>query len=353
MRAPASIPSVALSNGVSMPQLALGTAPLAVDPGELRHNPRFVGFLPERVRRSASAALDAGIRHFDCALIYRSQSALGSALGRRFAAGTLRREDVFVSSKIFHPPTPLGTRGTTMDMDDMTIEEVEGATKDHFERCLEELGVGYVDLMLLHWPGSGGGAGADAGADDEAADAGTAATTTATTMAPIDPVRRAKRIAAWKVLESYYDRGWARAIGVSNFHEVHLEHLAEDGATIRPMVNQLETSVYIRHDNIIRYCRENDIQVVAFSPFGRGVTDVAKDPVVTSVAKKHGVDPGLVALGYLVSEGFGVTFLSSSPERIASNAEVFSLTLDDEDVERLGKLNRSTSWGLPSPYQLS
>ena len=82
------------------------------------------------------------------------------------------------------------------------------------QMTLRELGVGYLDLMLLHWPSPGGGVGGQAAGDEDAA--------ARPKMAKIDPLRRAKRIAAWKVLEHYHSMGWLRAIGTSNFHEVHV-----------------------------------------------------------------------------------------------------------------------------------
>ena len=173
-------------------------------------------------------------------------------------------------------------------------------------------------------------------------------------MVEICPLNRAKRIAAWKVLEHYYSMGWTRAIGVSNFHEVHLQHLLDDGASIKPHVNQMETSVYIQHTKTIQYCKENDIQVMAFSPFGRGVMKIEEDEIVKSVAAKYNnVSPGQVALAYLINLGYAVSFYSSSEERMKGNIEACSLTLDSDGMDKLSSLQRSASWGLPSPYTLS
>ena len=248
---------------------------------------------------------------------------------------------MFITSKVYHPPSEnFGLPSTTIDMDNMTVKEIEEAVHAHFQQTLMELGVGYVDLMLLHWPSSGGGAGQGGN------------TVTQTQMAEIDPMKRAKRIAAWKVLEHYYSIGWARAIGVSNFHEVHLEHLMDDGAKIRPMLNQIETSIYIQQEKIIDYCQKHNIAVMAYSPLGRGVMNIDEDEVVTSIANKHGVTPGHVALCFLLHKGFALSCWSSSEERIKANASVCSLQLDADDMEKLSALNRSESWGLPSPYML-
>lgn len=193
--------------------------------------------------------------------------------------------------------------------------------------------------MLLHWPSSGGGAGQGKGT---------------VRLATIDPGKRAKRIAAWKVLQHYYSKGWARAIGVSNFSEVHLQHLVDDGATIRPHVNQLEMSVYIKYGNIniVKYCEDNNIDVMASSPFGRGVMKMEEDNVLVSIAKKHGVSPGQVALAYILRQGYSASFFSTSIERMKGNINACNISLDEGDMEKLSSLQRSASWGLPSPYEL-
>ena len=342
--------TIRLSNGVQMPLLALGTAPLCAEPGAHSHNPRFVGFLPEESSRSVNLALSAGIRHIDTALLYRTQPHIARVLSQWFADGRLGRKDVFLTSKVYHPPAPsFATDDSALHMDDMSVDQVPDAVRSHFQRCLTELGVGYVDLMLLHWPGSGGGLSPNEDRGNNGSDEEVVAA-----AVDIDPLKRAKRMAAWKVLEEFYEIGWARAIGVSNFTETHLDHLMEDGAKYRPMVNQLETSIYIRHSKIINYCKAKDIAVQAYSPFGRGVNSILEDPVVLSVAAKHSKSPGQVALRHIIQQGIAPIFLSSSEERIKSNMESVSFELDDEDVRRLSALQKADggSWGLPSPYSI-
>ncbi|EJK46073.1 hypothetical protein THAOC_35282 [Thalassiosira oceanica] len=347
----ATVPNILLSNGVRMPALAIGTAPLSTSPS---HSPRshqgYVGFFPERVTRSVRLALDAGLRHVDTALLYRSHEQVAHVIRASLMEGELDREDFFLTSKVLHPPAEaFGMDDTTIDMDEMTPEEVGRTVHRHVQVTLRELGVGYLDLMLLHWPSPGGGVGGQAEGDGDGEDGAGARTG----MAEIDPARRAKRIAAWRVLEHYYSMGWLRAIGTSNFHEVHLQHLMDDGARVRPHVNQIETSVYIRHDGIVRYCRENGIAVSAFSPFGRGIMGMEEDGVLVSIASKHGATPGQVALAYLLHQGFAVTFYSGKLERMRGNIEACDIDLDESDVDKLEGLQRSASWGLPSPYTLS
>jgi diketogulonate reductase-like aldo/keto reductase len=181
--------------------------------------------------------------------------------------------------------------------------------------------------MLLHWPA---------------------------TFRSQDPGNAARRIAAWKVLESFYKRGWTRAIGVSNFGVAHIQQLMQDGAEIPPMVNQIEASVFLQFGDIVEYCHAHGIVLQAYSPLGRGLVDITKDAVVVAIAKKHNRNEGQIAMRYLVQLGYAVTFLSSSAERLVSNQDIFAFELDEQDMKELSALNRPDgSWGLPSPDEMA
>lgn len=320
------IPTTALANGVEMPQLMLGTAHLRFSEN-VPSNPRFNGLLPEETFASLNHALQAGWRGIDTAFVYRSHRAIGQVLGYWFMHQKLNRSDVFLTTKVFHGSPSIATTGSCMqNMDKMTPEEAAQLTSKHIEESMNQVGVGYFDLILMHWP-----------AEFHSQDTG----------------NRARRIAAWRVLESYYQRGWARAIGVSNFSEIHMQQLLEDGAAITPHVNQIEASVYLQYDKIVKYCREHNIVVQAYSPLGRGVTNALNDPVVLEIATKHGRDAGQVSMRYLVQKGYSLTCLSSSPERLVSNQDIFYFALDEDDMSKLDGLNRPDgTWGLPKPYDI-
>jgi diketogulonate reductase-like aldo/keto reductase len=223
------IPTIQLHNGVEMPQMSLGLAFWVVEEGRVAHNARFTGFLPEQTYRSLHMALAAGIRSLDTALIYRSHDPIRHVLGDWFMRGDLKREDLFVATKVFHPMVPIAeiAPGTTMpyDLDNKTPGEVTQIVTAQVERSMQELGLGYLDLLLLHWP---------AGHNSK------------------DNGNSERRVAAWKVLEGFYEKGLVRAIGVSNFSEHHLQDLIQNpSTTIVPMVNQIEASVYLQWDKIV------------------------------------------------------------------------------------------------------
>jgi aryl-alcohol dehydrogenase-like predicted oxidoreductase len=147
------IPTIKLYNGVEMPQLSLGLAFWNVQKGGIPDSPNFVGFLPERVYRSLHVALEAGIRGIDTALIYRSHVQIRQVLGDWFANGKLKRDDVFIATKVYHPYNPLATSSTCVgNPDNLSPAQVAEMVESHIEKSLEELGLGYLDLLFMHWP---------------------------------------------------------------------------------------------------------------------------------------------------------------------------------------------------------
>lgn len=148
-----TIPNIKLYNGVEMPQMSLGFAFWVPEKGGLKCNKEFIGFMPEQVYRSLNVALEKGIRGIDTALIYRSHVQIRQVLGDWFAEGKLKREDVFIATKVYHPYNPLATSGTCVgNPDDLSPEEAAKMVEAHIEKSLEELGVGYLDLLYMHWP---------------------------------------------------------------------------------------------------------------------------------------------------------------------------------------------------------
>mmetsp|Transcript_55728 Transcript_55728/g.135031 ORF Transcript_55728/g.135031 Transcript_55728/m.135031 type:complete len:330 (-) Transcript_55728:118-1107(-) len=322
-----NIPTIKLYNGVEMPQLSLGLAFWNVQKGGVADSPNFIGFLPERVYRSLDVALESGIRSIDTALIYRSHVQIRHVLGNWLAEGKIKREDIFVATKVYHPYNPLATSNTCVgNPDAYSPARCAELVEQHIEKSLEELGLGYIDLLFMHWP---------AQFDSK------------------DPNNGARRLAAWRVFEQYYEMGWIRAIGVSNWTEHHIEQLMKDGAKYKPMVNQVEGNIYLQWSNIVRHCKDNDIAIEAFSPLGHGGA-MLKDSTVSSIAKKHNKDNGQVAMRYLIEKGYAVTFSTTSEKRLVTNQQIFDFKLDDDDMKLLDDLNgKADSTGQPQPYDMS
>lgn len=351
---------VTLANGVEMPVLALGAAPLMTneeDSSAFHPLNAFNGFLPEQICRSAHELLEMKAEaiksssdrgkpvHIDTALVYRTHPHIRQALFNALATGKIERSDVFLTTKVFHPSYSFGPEdlGQSMpfDAETMAYDDVYKFVYKQFQQSLHECGVGYFDLVLLHWPGRNHPK-ADAIGNSE------------------------RRLAAWNVLEDCYAKGWTRSIGVSNFSERHLEQLQMMNSRgglknpskplVKPHVNQIEASVFLQHKGILKYCRENDIVPMAYSPLGRGCTHVTKDETVLKLAAKYKKDAGQVAMKYLLQKGYkSVVFWTTNVQRIRSNHDIHDFELEQSELEALDALNRSDgsgTWGLTSPYDI-
>mmetsp|Transcript_26765 Transcript_26765/g.39721 ORF Transcript_26765/g.39721 Transcript_26765/m.39721 type:complete len:322 (+) Transcript_26765:129-1094(+) len=301
-----------LSNGVVMPTVGFGAAF-----GNWVDKSQFMGFRPELGYAAIPAALRAGYRHFDCALIYGSHRVVGSAIGQKMAADSTDRSEFFITTKVFHPPTDMALNhiNRTLDMTDSTID-IKTRVWTDFERCLDELSFGYVDLLLMHWPGA-------FNTTDEAAG-------------------RQRRKECWEAFEEIYASGKARAIGVSNFQVKHLRTLLED-AKVAPMVNQIEINPYITQPETVDFCRKHNIQLVAWAPFGSGGTGVLEEPLIASIAAKYNKNAGQIILRWLIQQNIAVLPKSSNESRMRSNLGIYDFCLEDDEIKRINALDRNLS----------
>jgi diketogulonate reductase-like aldo/keto reductase len=300
--------TIPLRNGVQMPSVAFGCAF-----GDWVGKTDFQGFLPEQAWQAVSSALDAGYRALDGAHVYATERIVGSILGQRFATGELSREEVFLTSKLAHPAAPPHVNLShlrTWDVD--KVESIEQRVRDDFARTLDDLAVGYVDLLLIHWPGAFAG--------EDAAFA-----------------RRA-RTRIWKVFVELYEKGGTRAIGVSNFTAGHLAALIEDVPQIPPMVNQVEYHPYCQDRALQRFCKEHDIVLTAYAPFASGAFSMLQDPLLQKIAKQHQVGVGQVILRWHLQSGRSVLPKSSSPERMRQNLALFDFSLSDQEMTAIDGL---------------
>mmetsp|Transcript_33914 Transcript_33914/g.85837 ORF Transcript_33914/g.85837 Transcript_33914/m.85837 type:complete len:328 (-) Transcript_33914:297-1280(-) len=279
-------PRAQLNTGHSIPLVGLGTWKAAK--GE--------------VKQAVIAAVRAGYRHIDCAAIYGNEHEVGEALAQLWAEGVVRREDIFVTSKLWnseHAP-----------------ERVEGALR----KTLADLGLEWLDLYLIHWPSS----------------------------AVPGPTVTPPLIDTWRAMEGLVDKGLVRSIGVSNFSAPKLQGLL-DQARIKPAVNQVEAHPYWRNGALLAWCRARGIHVTAYSPLGSpdsaaimqrdaSIEGPLKDAAVADVGARLGRNAGQVLIRWGVQRGTSVLPKSVKPERIASNLDVVSWSLPEPDFQRISTL---------------
>ncbi|XP_047448973.1 glyoxal reductase-like [Mugil cephalus] len=272
-----STPSVLLNTGAQMPLLGLGTYTLQK---------------PEEVHRAVDVALSVGYRAFDTATYYENEAALGRALRELLPKHGLTREDVFIITKL-HPK-----------------DQGEKA-KEAALLSLSQLDLGYIDLYLIHWPGTHGVPETD----------------------PSNPVNRAK---SWALLEELHGQGKLKAIGVSNYTPAHMKEMMQS-CKVRPALHQVEFHPRLCQAEMRRLCKEYGVCFQAYSSIGQG--DLVTNPVVMEVAKSCQRTPAQVLLRWAVQQGVPVLPKSSNPERIEGNAKIFDFTLSDADMDRLSALD--------------
>nr|XP_060614397.1 glyoxal reductase-like [Anolis sagrei ordinatus] len=270
--------TVWLNAGVPMPLLGLGTFCLRGD---------------ETVRLSLEAALENGYRLVDTAAVYGNEAAIGSALNTLLPRHGLSRADIFLTSKL--SPKDHGE------------EQAEAACL----RSLKELGCDYLDLYLVHWPGTQGRPQDDAG-------------------------NRERRLRSWRALEKLHSGGKLRAIGVSNYTIRHLEELLAE-CRVRPSVLQVEFHPELAQSPLLSFCRREGIHLQAYSSLGAG--HLVGRPEVAKVAMRHGRQPSQVLLRWALQQGVSVIPKSASPSRVAENAQLWTWELSQADMEELNAMD--------------
>lgn len=244
---------------------------------------------PVAAKRAIKAALEAGFRHLDCAELYRNEDVVGAAMQEAFAAGTLRRQDLFVTTKLWnnnHRPERVGPA---------------------LEASLRRLQLDYVDSYLIHTPFAFPPTEEQHPRDEHGRPVYDSGVTLAET---------------WQAMERLVDAGKCRTIGLS---DIRLEKLKEIVAVarIKPAVVQVESHPYLPEWELLDFCRRHGIAMMAFAPLGHGMKPrVTDDPVITAVARQERMTPAQVALAWAVQRGTAFLTTSTSPDHIRENFEV-------------------------------
>lgn len=250
---------------------------------------------PLATTRATKAALEAGFRHLDCSERYRNEDAVGAALQAVFKAGRIRREDVFVTTKLWnnnHRP-----------------ERVLPA----FEASLRRLQLGEVDCYLIHTPYA-----FQSGDEHDPRDErGQVIYDSGVTLAE-----------TWQALERLVDNGRCQSIGLS---DIGLDRLKEIVALarIKPAVVQVESHPYLPEWELLEFCRQQGIVVLAFAALGHAMEPrVTDDPVLAAIAQRVNKTPAQVALAWAVQRGTALLTTSTSPGHIQENFDISTLPED-------------------------
>ncbi len=273
---------------------------------------------PALTRTAARDALDAGFRHFDCAERYRNEREVGEALQAGLAANGLARENMFVTTKLWnsnHRP-----------------ERVEPA----FEASLDRLRLSYLDLYLIHTPFA-----FQPGDEQDPRDQnGNVLYDSGVVL-----------LDTWRAMESLVDHGRCRAIGLSDIGLNELLPIYES-ARIKPAVVQVEAHPHLPETELLEFCKEKGIVLLAFAPLGHGMRPgLLEDPVILAVAARVGKTPAQVLLAWAVQRG---TALLTTPKTVARARESFDISALPEDaldeinrIQTRQRLNQVVKTGVP------
>jgi diketogulonate reductase-like aldo/keto reductase len=250
---------------------------------------------PLVTKHATKTALEVGFRHFDCAERYRNEEAVGEAMQEVFKAGMVRREEVFVTTKLWntnHRP-----------------ERVKPA----FDASRRRLGVDYIDCYIIHTPFAFKPGDEQDPRDEQG-------------RVIYDP--GVTLLETWRALERLVDEGHVRSIGLS---DITLEKLREivSAARIKPSVVQVESHPYLPEWELLDFCREHGIVLQAFAAVGHAMEpNVLADPVITAIAQRLHKTPAQVVLAWAVQRGTAFLTTSTKPERIRENFDISTLPED-------------------------
>ncbi|MEK5330482.1 aldo/keto reductase [Lysinibacillus sp. FSL W8-0992] len=273
--------NVTLNNGLEMPLVGYGV--FRVPDGD---------DLAEAVK----TAIAKGYRSIDTAQVYRNEESVGRGIRVAIDEGLVSRDELFVTSKVWN--------------DGLSYEETLAA----YDSSLEKLGLDYLDLYLIHWPG-------------------------------LDT----NYIEAYKALEKIYQDGRVRSIGVSNFHVHHLELLLKE-TTVIPVINQIEFHPHLTQEEVRHYCKEHGIQVEAWSPLMNG--SLLEEELIQQLASKYSKTPAQIVLRYDVQHDIVTIPKTMTPARMTENLHVFDFALTDEEMAQLDAMNDGLRCG-PDPEKFN
>jgi len=245
---------------------------------------------PDEVVEPVRTAIESGYRLIDTAAAYQNEEGVGKAI----ADSGMPRDQLFITTKLWNA--------------DQGYDKALNA----FDESLAKLGLDYVDLYLIHWP----------------------------------LPKRDLYVDTWKAFEKIYADGRARAIGVSNFTQRHLNRLLQETEVV-PSLNQIELHPRLPQEEMRAFHAQHDIVTEAWSPIGQG-KGLLEDPTLASIAEAHGKSPAQVVLRWHIQLGNVTIPKSVTPDRIQQNIEVFDFELSDADMGTISALGTGERVG-PDP----
>lgn len=272
--------TVQFYNGRTMPKIGLGTYRVKDS---------------DECRESVKHAIEQGYRSIDTAMIYGNEETVGQGIKEGLKSTGLSREDLFITSKLW-----------LTDFGRQNLEEA-------YRQSVEKLGLDYLDLYLMHWPGT----------------------------------NEAVMIDSWRGMEDLYKQNQVKNIGVSNFTPEHFEALLAQ-VSIKPVINQVEFHPYLTQNKLRKYLEAQNIIMESWSPLMN--SQILHDDVINEVANEVGKTPAQVVIRWNIQHDVVVIPKSVTPHRIEENLDVWNFELSDNQMERIDQLNQDKRIG-PNPLE--
>ena len=272
--------TVQFYNGRTMPKIGLGTYRVKDS---------------DECRESVKHAIEQGYRSIDTAMIYGNEETVGQGIKEGLKSTGLSREDLFITSKLW--------------LTDFGRQNVEEA----YRQSVAKLGLDYLDLYLMHWPGT----------------------------------NEAVMIDSWRGMEDLYKQNQVKNIGVSNFTPEHFEALLAQ-VSIKPVINQVEFHPYLTQNKLRKYLEAQNIIMESWSPLMN--SQILHDDVINEVANEVGKTPAQVVIRWNIQHDVVVIPKSVTPHRIEENLDVWNFELSDNQMERIDQLNQDKRIG-PNPLE--
>ena len=259
---------IVLNNGITMPQIGYGVF-------------RMTDL--EECENAVVQAIKTGYRLIDTAAAYENETAVGKAIKRVIAEGLARREDLFVTTKLW--------------ITDTTYEKA----KEGFHRSLDRLGLEYVDLYLIHQPYN-------------------------------------DYYGAWRALEELYEEGKVKSIGVDNFTQDRMADFLFFNR-VKPAVNMIECNAYFQREDERKYLSDQNILMQAWAPLAAGKEELFTNDVLCRIARNHQKSVAQIILRWLVQRGIVPVVKSVNPVRMQENLDVFDFTLSEDEMKQITSLD--------------
>lgn len=270
---------------------------------------------PGEVGKAVKIALNNGYRHIDCAAAYGNEAEIGRALSEVFLEGKVKREEVWITSKLWNNAHKK--------------EDVIPALKN----ILKDLQLDYLDLFLMHWPVAFKPEVEGFPEKDE----------------DFLSLEDAPLIETWSAMLEAKEQGLIKHAGVSNFSQQKLKDLMEQ-TNDNPEMNQVELHPYLQQDDLMDFCKKNQINITGYSPLGSGdrtpemkaddEPSLLENETIKKIAQKHGKSAGQILIAWHVHRGNAVIPKSTNEKRIKENLESADINLDQEDMTEIAKLDR-------------